>query len=142
MTLNTDELAEALQENFKLRRELQRGGRSQGRKTCRCPYSIRRESSACSYAFFWRNRRASVSATVVELMTLDGARKQYVAQLRQLDREALLKEFEQLRRLLSDLTPPARGVLRVHGLAYSPATGMIGATDISISACDGESVGL
>jgi len=43
---------------------------------------------------------------VVELMTLDGAREQYAAQLRQLDRQALLKEIELLRRLLTDLPPP------------------------------------
>jgi CRP-like cAMP-binding protein len=42
----------------------------------------------------------------LELMTLDGAREQYAAQLRQLDRQALLKEIEQLRRLLTDLPPP------------------------------------
>ena len=35
-------------------------------------------------------------------MTLDGAREQYAAQLRELDREGLLKEIEQLRRLLTD----------------------------------------
>ena len=45
-------------------------------------------------------------AAVVELMTLDGAREQYAAQLPQLDRQALLKEIEQLRRLLTDLPPP------------------------------------
>jgi hypothetical protein len=47
-----------------------------------------------------------MSAAVVELMTLDGAREQYAAQLRQLDRQGLLKEIEQLRRLLTDLPRP------------------------------------
>ena len=42
----------------------------------------------------------------MELMTLDGAREQYAAQLRQLDREGLLKEIEQLRQLLTDLPSP------------------------------------
>jgi hypothetical protein len=36
-------------------------------------------------------------------MTLDGAREQYANQLRRLDRHALVKEIEQLRRLLADL---------------------------------------
>jgi len=47
-----------------------------------------------------------MSAAVVGLMTVDGAREQYAAQLRQLDRQALLKEIEHLRRLLTDLPPP------------------------------------
>jgi ribosomal protein L29 len=107
MTLNTDELAEALQENFKLRRELATEvAEAKGEKLAAVRIRLARIVGIFRYAFFWRKRRASVSATVVELMTLDGARKQYVAQLRQLDRQALLKEFEQLRRLLMDLTPP------------------------------------
>ena len=107
MTLNTDELAQALQENLKLRRELATEvAEAKGEKLAAVRYRLARIFGMFRYAFFGRIRRASVSATVVELMTLDGARQQYVAQLRQLDRQALLKEIEQLRRLLVDLTPP------------------------------------
>jgi len=107
MTLNTDELAEALQENIKLRRELATEvAEAKGENLAAVRYRLARIFGMVRYAFFWRLKRASVSATVVELMTLDGARKQYIAQLRQLDRQALLKEFEQLRRLLMDLAPP------------------------------------
>ena len=107
MTLNADELTEALQENIKLRRELATEvAEAKGENLTAVRYRLARIFGMFRYAFFWRIRRASVSATVVELMTLDGARKQYVAQLRQLDRQGLLKEFDQLRRLLVDLTPP------------------------------------
>jgi hypothetical protein len=58
---------------------------------------------AVRYALSGRTRRASASSAVVELMTLDGAREQYANQLRRLDRDVLLKEIEQLRRLLTDL---------------------------------------
>ena len=107
MTLDTDKLIEALQENIKLRRELATEvAEAKGENLPAVRYRLARILGTFRYALFWRLRRASVSATVVELMTLDGARKQYVAQLRQLDRQALLKEFEQLRQLLVDLTPP------------------------------------
>jgi hypothetical protein len=69
-------------------------------------YRSTRIFGALRHAFSGRMRRASISATLVELMTLDGAREQYATQLRELDRPALLKEIEQLRRLLTDLPPP------------------------------------
>jgi len=94
MILNTDELAEALQENIKLRRELATEvAESNGGKISPLSVTDWRESLACS-AMPSSGGLGGVSATVVELMILDGARKQYVAQLRQLDRQALLKEFE------------------------------------------------
>ena len=101
MTINSDELVKALQENLKLRRELATevvGGKIR--------YSSTRIFGALRYAFSGKIRRASMSATLVELMTLDGAREQYATQLRQLDKQALLKEIEQLKRLLTDLPPP------------------------------------
>jgi hypothetical protein len=102
MTINSDELVKALQENLKLRRGLATqvaGGKVRYRST--------RVFGALRQAFSGRISRASVSAAIMaELMTLDGAREQYAAQLRQLDREGLLKEIEQLRRLLTDLPPP------------------------------------
>jgi hypothetical protein len=107
MTSNSDELAGALQENLKLRRELATEvAEAKGEKLAAIRYRLARIFGAFRYTFFGRRRRASVSATVVELMTLDGAREQYAAQLRQLDRQGLLKEIEQLRRLLSDLPAP------------------------------------
>ena len=101
MTINRDELVKALQENLRLRRELateMAGGKVRYRST--------RIFGVLRHAFSGRIRRASTSATVVELMTLDGAREQYATQLRQLDKPALLKEIEQLRRVLTDLSPP------------------------------------
>ena len=101
MTINSDELVKALQENLKLRRGLATevaGGKFRYRST--------RVFGALRLAFSGRINGASVSAAMLELMTLDGAREQYAAQLRQLDREGLLKEIEQLRRLLTDLPPP------------------------------------
>ena len=101
MAINSDELVKALQENLKRRRELATevaGGKVRYRST--------RVFGALRHAFSGRISRASLSAAVVELMTLDGAREQYAAQLRQLDRPALLKEIEQLRRLLTDLPHP------------------------------------
>jgi hypothetical protein len=102
MAINSEELVKALQENLKLRRDLATevvGGKVRYRST--------RIFGALRHAFSGRNRRASVAATVVELMTLDGAREQYATQLRHLDKQALLKEIEQLRRLLTDLPPPS-----------------------------------
>jgi hypothetical protein len=102
MTINSDELVKALQENLKLRRGLATevaGGKVRYRST--------RIFGALRHALSGRTR-GSVSATVLELMTLDGAREQYAAQLRQLDRPALLKEIENLRRLLTDLPPPTQ----------------------------------
>jgi hypothetical protein len=96
MTINRDELVKALQENLNLRRELATevaGGKVRYRST--------RIFGALRHAFFGR-RPVSISATIVKLMTLDGAREQYATQLRQLDRQGLLKEIEQLRRLLTD----------------------------------------
>jgi len=105
MAINSDELVKALQENLKRRRELATevaGGKVRYRST--------RVFGALRAAFSGRTRRPSISATVVKLMTLDGAREQYAAQLRELDREGLLKEIEQLRRLLTDLPPPREQV--------------------------------
>jgi ribosomal protein L29 len=105
MTSNSDDLEKALQENLKLRRELATEvAEVKGEKLAAVRYRLARIFGALRYAFSGRIRRAS--ATVVELMTLDGAREQYFAQLRQLDRQALLKEIKQLRRLLLDFHPP------------------------------------
>ena len=107
MTSSSDDLEKALQENLKLRRELATEvAEAKGERLAAVRYRLARIFGVFRYAFFRRIRRASVSAAVVQLMTLDGAREQYAAQLRQLDREALLKEIEQLRRLLVDLAPP------------------------------------
>jgi predicted secreted protein len=107
MTINSDEFVKALQENLKLRRELatEMAG-AKGEKLAAVRYRLTRISGAFRYAFSKRIRQASVAASVVELMTLDGAREQYATQLRQLDRQALLKEIENLRRLITDLPSP------------------------------------
>ena len=107
MTINTDELVKALQENLKLRRELATEvAGANGEKLAGVRYRSTRMFGSFRHAFSARIRRAPMLAAVVELMTLDGAREQYAAQLRRLDRQALLKEIEQLRRLLTDLPPP------------------------------------
>ena len=107
MTINSDELVKALHENLKLRRELATEvAGANGEKLAAVRYRSTRMFGALRHAFYGRIRRAPMLAAVVELMTLDGAREQYAAQLRQLDRQALLKEIEQLRRLLTDLPPP------------------------------------
>ena len=101
MTINSDELVKALQENLNLRRGLATevaGGKFR--------YRSMRVFGVLRHAFSGRISRASVSAAMLELMTLNGAREQYAAQLRQLDSQGLLKEIEQLRRLLTDLPPP------------------------------------
>jgi hypothetical protein len=104
MTSESDDLGKALQENLKLRRELATGlAEAKGEKLAAVRYRLARIVGAIRYTFSGRSRRASVSTAVVELMTLDGAREQYANQLRRLDRQALLKEIEQLRRLLADL---------------------------------------
>lgn len=70
MTSHTDELAEALQENLKLRRELATEmAEVKGEKLPAVRYRLARIFGAFRYAFFGRSRRASLSATVVELMT-------------------------------------------------------------------------
>ena len=107
MTINTDELVKALHENLKLRRELATEvAGANGEKLAAVRYRSTRLFGALRHAFSRRIGRASMSAAVVGLMTVDGAREQYAAQLRQLDRQALPKEIEQLRRLLTDLPPP------------------------------------
>jgi hypothetical protein len=104
MTLESDDLKTALQENLKLRRELATGlAEARGEKLAAVRYRLARIVGAIRYAFSGRSRRASVSTAVVDLMTLDGARDQYASQLRRLDKDALLKEIEQLRRLIADL---------------------------------------
>ena len=104
MPSTSDDLEKALQENLKLRRELATGlAEAKGEKLAAVRYRLARIAGAVRYAFSGRIRRASGSAALVELMTLDGAREQYANQLRQLDRHALLKEIEQLRRVLADL---------------------------------------
>jgi hypothetical protein len=107
MTLNSDDLAKALRENLKLRRELATEvAEAKGETLTAVRHRFTRIFGAFRCAFFGRIRRVPISEIVVELMTLDGAREQYVTQLRQLDRQALLKEIEFLRRLLTDLPPP------------------------------------
>jgi len=107
MTINSDELVKALQQNLKLRRELATEvAEANGEKLAAFRYRSTRLFGTFRHAFSAKTRRAPMLAAVVELMTLDGAREQYAAQLRQLDRQALLKEIEQLRRLLTDLPPP------------------------------------
>jgi hypothetical protein len=108
MTINSDELVKALQENLKLRRELATEMAGAGEKLAAIRYRLTRISGAFRCAFSRKIGRASVSETVVKLMTLDGAREQYASQLRQLDRQALLREIENLRRLLTDLPPPTQ----------------------------------
>ena len=104
MTSESDDLGKALQENLKLRRELATGlAEAKGEKLAALRYRLARIVGAIRYAFSGRSRRASMSTAVVALMTLDGAREQYANQLRRLDRHALVKEIEQLRRLLIDL---------------------------------------
>ena len=108
MTINTDDLVKALHENLKLRRELatEMAG-ANGEKLAAVGYRSARMFGALRHALLGKiSRRASLSAAVVELMTLEGAREQYATQLRQLDSQTLLKEIEQLRRLLTDLPPP------------------------------------
>jgi hypothetical protein len=103
----SDELVKALQENLKLRRELATEvAGANGEKLAAVRYRSTRLFGVLRHAFAGRIRRAPMLAAVVELMTLDGAREQYAAQLRQLDRQALLKEIEQLRRLITDLPAP------------------------------------
>ena len=106
MTINSEELVKALHENLKLRRELATEVAGANGEKLAVRYRSTRMFGALRHAFYGRIRRAPMLAAVVELMTLDGAREQYAAQLRQLDRQALLKEIEQLRRLLTDLPPP------------------------------------
>ena len=107
MTINSEELVKALHENLKLRRELATEvAGANGEKLAAVRYRSTRMFGALRHAFSGRITRAAMSAAVLELMTLDGAREQYAAQLRQLDRQALLKEIEQLRQLLADLPPP------------------------------------
>jgi hypothetical protein len=104
MTSEIDDLEKALQENLKLRRELATGlAEAKGERFAALRYRLARIVGAIRYAFAGRSRRASMSTAVVELMTLDGAREQYANQLRRLDRHELVKEIEQLRRLLEDL---------------------------------------
>ena len=108
MTINTDDLVKALHENLKLRRELatEMAG-ANGEKLAAVGYRSARMFGALRHVLLGKlNRRASLSAAVVELMTLEGAREQYATQLRQLDSQALLKEIEQLRRLLTNLPRP------------------------------------
>ena len=84
MTSNTDDLEKALQENLKLRRELATEvAEAKGEKLAALRYRLADNCWRVRYAFSWRIRRASISAAVVELMTLDGAREQYSHQLRQ-----------------------------------------------------------
>src|SRR5258705_6659096 len=86
MTSNSDELAEALQENMKLRLELATEVvEVKSGKKAAMGYRLARNIDAFRYALFGRSGRASISAAVVELMTLDGSREQYAKQLRQLD---------------------------------------------------------
>ena len=105
--MDSDELVKALQENLKLRRGLATEvAGAGGEKLTAIRHRFTRISAAFRYALSRKTRRGSVSETVVKLMTLDGARDQYAAQLQQLDRDGLLKEIENLRRLLTDLPPP------------------------------------
>src|SRR4026208_536032 len=107
MTINTDELVKALHENLKLRRELATEvAGAHGEKLAAVRYRSTRLLGALRHAYSRGMGRASMSAAVVGLMTVGGAREQYAAQLRQLDRQALIKEIEQLRRLPPDLPPP------------------------------------
>ena len=106
MTSNSDELEKALQENLKLRRELATEvAEVKGIKLATFRFRLARMFGALRYFVLGRMRRPP-SAGMLELLTLEGAREQYIAHLRQLDRPALLKEIEQLRQHLSDLPPP------------------------------------
>jgi hypothetical protein len=86
MTINSDELVKALHENLKLRRQLATEvAGANGEKLAAVRYRSTRLYGTLRHAFSGRIRRAPMSAAVVELMRLDGAREQYAAQLRQLD---------------------------------------------------------
>jgi hypothetical protein len=63
-----------------------------GAKLAAIRYRSNRIFGAFRQAFSGRITQASMRGAIVELMTLDGAREQYAAQLRQLDRQVLLKE--------------------------------------------------
>ena len=103
LSLREDDLERALQENLKLRRELATG--LTGAKFTAARYRWAGIVDALRYALFGRTKKASLSTAVGELMTLDGARAQYAAKLRQLDKPALVNEIEQLRRVIADLVP-------------------------------------
>ena len=77
-----------LEKRFRtLRRELATEvAGAKGEELAGLRYRLARFVGVFRYVFSRRIRRRSVSAAVVELMTLDGAREQYTAQLRQLDR--------------------------------------------------------
>jgi hypothetical protein len=107
MASTRNELEKALRENFQVRRELAaQVADVKGDRLAPVRFRLARAFGALRYALLARRSRASLSAAVLELMTLEGAREQYIAQLQQLDRQALLKEIEQLRSVLADLPSP------------------------------------
>ena len=107
MTSTSDELEKALRENFQVRRKLaSKVAEAKGDKLAPVRFRLARIFGALRYAFFARSSRASLSRAVLDLMTLEGAREQYIAQLRQLDGQTLLKEIERLRGLLTSLLTP------------------------------------
>lgn len=81
---------------------------AKGEKFAAVRYRWARIFGALRYALFGRIGSASVSVAVggpsKKPITLEDAREQYAAQLRS---EALLKEIEQLRKLLTHLPPPS-----------------------------------
>ena len=94
MTSKSDDLAKALRENLKLRRELATEvAEAKGDKLAAVRLRLARIFGAFRYALFGRIRPASVSTEVVEPdrakepMTLEDVRDQYTRQLRQPDRQ-------------------------------------------------------
>jgi hypothetical protein len=107
------DLEKALRENLKLRRELAAEvAEAKGKRLAFLGYPWARVIGAFRYAFFGKIRSrsapaaASPSGPVKEPRALSRARERYVHQLRQLDKRALCREIEHLRRLLGDLPPP------------------------------------
>jgi hypothetical protein len=102
--IHDDDLEKALQENLKLRRELATDlADVGGAKLAAVRYRLARVFGSVRYALSGRARRASASRAVLELMTLDGAREQYANQLQRLDKAALLREIDELRKVIAQL---------------------------------------
>jgi hypothetical protein len=111
MKSNSD-LEKALRENLKLRRELAAEvAEAKGKRLAFLGYPWARVVGAFRYAVYGKIRSRSVPAAtgrsdpVKEPRALSCAREQYANQLRQLDKRALRREIEHLRRLLGDLPP-------------------------------------
>jgi hypothetical protein len=110
---STSDLEKALRENLKLRRELAAEvAEAKGKRLAFLGYPWARVVGVFRYAFYGKIGSRSAPAAVApsdpvkEPMALKRAREQYIHQLRQLDKRALRREIEHLRRLLGDFAPP------------------------------------